>query len=423
MDSNARKATVALRLFLALLAIAILVALVLLWSSAVNERHRRVAALPGGLTVEYLGTAYGNTSFNTETKWQHLARKALPSALTGWIPAPSRPSIRNGSNALAVYVELKGPPGIGSTGMPWKTFRAVDDAGEAYQNSGAMLTSSDPAKGTVLCGMSINSYPRRQSEFWFEVGGSQGSTMARFRVQNPVTGPFPAWKTSPLPQTETNGPVELTLKNLMPPRPPKVRGMTPRFSLTTTNPAWTNAQPVFEEFIDATGNESHEWLPSSEPAWNVRACVKRRNLGELPGDEVLVLPALSIPGPGLSVPLDVHTNFLWIALSVTELSGGGPVGPTNGVADKTDLPPQNAHPVLKMKAQGFKDYEELEISVIDQDGKTVSSKMSGDNHEMRFVMSPYPTSKTLTVRLAISRPLMFEFIVNPADVFSTNYGK
>jgi hypothetical protein len=411
------------------------------------DRRARFATLPDGSTVELLGTAAGGAPFSTETKWQRLARRYLPIGLQQWLPVPMSGSFSAGSNGLVVYLRLKGPLRTVGDPLPWASYAAEDDHGFKYPDGGNM-SSGDPKKADILCGLSLLSYPRRQQEFLIHLVDGFGVTVATFHASNPSQGPFSDWRPSPMPQTQTNGPVKLTLESLRVHPDQRWPSVSPKFNLHSTNPSWVNAEASIQNLFDATGNEGR-WLSPREPAWKIRALVFRARPQDFATSEQFVLTNVPVPDPGQYQSLDKGAICDGVGLKVLVVTGAGTFGLSNGVTrfmrplsrgtgrqssftSGTNIVEtwDNSTPFLMVESRNVQSDDKVEIHAHDDSGREVKVEINGYSsggwpgagriYTSDFV--PPKGAKTLTVTVLVNRPLLFDFLVNPADVGRNDYG-
>ncbi len=439
------------KLIFALLAICMIVAIIWTWRSAVNERNRSRARLPDGSTVEILGTVYGIPFFTTETTWERWARKVLPKKLSDLISKPLKLSMFADSNTLSIIVELKGLPNDAGAAVPWTSFRAVDDTGSVCSGFAGKFTTKFRPSGRIVSAMMLNSFPRRQSEFWLELTDDDGAAMARIRVKNPQTGPFPIWTALPLPQTVTNGHTALTFKGLaLESNRDGLHFSNPQFSVSSTISDLAGAAPIIENISDATGNNLETLsspvvaLSPNEPAWKIHAIITRYNLSRYVGDELLILSNIAIPQPGELVAINKKTNMLGVDVDVTWLYGAstsrgynttrviGPPPVARPQGNQISEPPRgtletladDGSPRLMVNVRDKRLAAAVLVSTTDQDGQVLDSQRSLASFAgtAGFSFHPKPNSKTVTFRIVPTSPLSFDFVVNPQDLLSNSPG-
>ena len=418
----------------------IAVVLAVLIASARRNARARVLALPGGLKAELLGTAVGSATFSTELRWHRWLRNVLPAKWTGWIPSAITSNCNSGTNSMTVYLRLTDPAGatIGST--PWQGYVAEDDTGFRYQREGGGCTSGG-GMGDRLHGVILRAHPRRQSSFWLRFFDETNGVMASLRVPNPVRGPFPKWQSSPLPQSQTNRPVTLILESLHESgRPPWVY-VRPKWNLTATDPAWTHASVRFFTLADASGNEGQS-LSRREPAWQVQARVYRDRFEDFAPTERMWVTNLTIPGDGEFVAIDQSADLAGVSVTALVLAGAGQFMVTNGLS-RAMLPTaplrsnhstssfgntvveswQGQKPFLLVQVRNPRQDDQVFIRLLDDHGRAMKLEREGDwsgnRSGVRFYRRDFDRPadvRSVKLEIAVSRPLGFEFMVNPADV-------
>ncbi|MCW5551759.1 MAG: hypothetical protein KIS67_06260 [Verrucomicrobiae bacterium] len=408
--------------------------------STSGSAPKRVLWLPDGVRAEYLGTMIGNATFSTELAWHRWLRKVLPRKWTGWIPQATTANCSSGTNSVTVYLRLTAPAGamIGST--PWQGYRTEDDLGFRYSREGGGCSTGGGA-GEQLQGLILRSYPRRQSSFWLDLLDQTNGVMARLRVPNPVRGPFPEWQASPLPQALTNGPVTLTLEGLGQTGREPWWYIRPKWNLIATDPAWSEARVRYSTLADATGNTG-QWLSPREPAWLVQARVYRERFEDFGPSEQMVVTNLVIPADGEFVAIDQSAELAGVRVTAQVLTGAGTFIVTNGVS-RAMVPPatqgsgystssfgntivESWHgemPFLLVEVRNAQPGDELFIGMFDEQGRLVelerdggwSGGRSGVQYYRRDFKRPVKV-QSVNLKIVVSRPLGFEFLVNPADV-------
>ncbi|HTA30661.1 MAG TPA: hypothetical protein VK731_09245, partial [Candidatus Cybelea sp.] len=264
------------------------------------DQRARFATLPDGRKLEFLGVAADGAQFTTDTGWKHIVRRFLPARFQNWLPVFTG---RSDSNAVTVFLRRTIPSGAAGGSKPWDRFVAEDFQGFQYPGNGTS-SQSYGANGGTFYGLTLPGFPRRQQQFLFRLLDKNGTALASFRVPNSLCGPFPDWRSLPLPQTLTNGPVALTLESVEKTTNRSQRlFLNPQFRLRAIHPAWMNARAEFQAPVDATGNEGHLVSPR-EPAWKLLARVNRDRSQDYSASEQWVLTNLPLPASGQFLPLD-----------------------------------------------------------------------------------------------------------------------
>ncbi len=183
---------------------------------------------------------------------------------------------------------------------------ACDRAETACVASYAGGSSRQIKDGMEIMGIQLNAFPRRERklELRFMSWGQGGQQLAKggFVVSNPARESFPRWAAEPLPDTQSDGDLAVTLTHLVsgvrgfngggPGKVPD-KAVRASFSMMQNGAAATNWQPVQIETSDATGNHTvnnswssaqendeavmiYQWgLWPDEPAWKLRVEMSR----------------------------------------------------------------------------------------------------------------------------------------------------
>lgn len=410
----------------------------------IRNPPERVLLFPGGVRAEFLGITIGNAAFSTELAWHRWLRRVLPRKWSGWIPQATTANCSSGTNSVTVYLRLTAPAGAVIGATPWQGYRTEDDTGLRYPREGGGCSTGGGA-GEQLQGLILRSYPRRQSSFWLDLLDQTNGVMARLRVPNPMRGPFPEWQASLLPQTLTNGPVTLTLESLIQTgREPWVY-IRPKWKLSAHDVAWKEARVRYFTLADATGNTG-QWLSPHEPAWLARARVYRERFDDFAPPEQMVVSNLVVPADGEFVPIDQSAELAGVRVTVLVLAGSGTFMVTNGVS-RAMLPPTNKgsdysvssfgntvveawrgdQPFLLVEVKNAQPDDEVFIGLLDEESRAVKLEpdggWSGGRSGVRYYRRDFerPANvQSVKLEIVVSRPLEFEFLVNPADVQRPN---
>jgi hypothetical protein len=292
----------------------------------------------------------------------------------------------------------------------------------------------------MYCGMPLLSFPRRQKDFRFDLVDPNGVSIGGLWVPNPVHGPFPEWHPQPLPQTQTNGPITVTLSGLKPQLNQPWPRIDAKWRVTSSDPGWMDCHVRFHTFEDATGNRG-QVLGSQEPAWKLRAWVYRERLKYLPPDERMVLTNLAIPTAGNFVSIDQTNTCAGVGIKVLLLGGAGQLVLTNGggrfmlplagaggthsTSDNGNTRTESwdtATPFFLVEAQNVQIDDDILFRVRDETGREIKAEANGYDPQpngariYKPTFDPSETAKFLTLEIMVNRPLEFEFVVNPADV-------
>jgi hypothetical protein len=155
-----------------------------------------------------------------------------------------------------------------------------------------------------ISAIQLDAFPRRDNKFFMRFQswgpGGQHASKDKFVIANPVRGKtFSKWTPDPLPNTQSDGDVDVTLTKLaMGPSPWNRNGISKSdpanqvmqfdFDVQQKGQSVTNWHPVYVETSDATGNDIKGWVNEynqngtpagyfyqsglwpNEPAWKVR---------------------------------------------------------------------------------------------------------------------------------------------------------
>lgn len=429
------------RTILILVLIGILALLAVVAISIVRTASSRVVTLPNGMKLQVFGTTIGTATFTTEKPWQGRARKILPARWQNWIPSAISASCSGSTNSVTVYVRLVNPTGAAISGQPWDNYEAQGDDGFAYQREGGGCSMGGGAS-TEVHGLILRSYPRRQSRFKVHLLDAKGAVLAKLDVENPVRGPFPEWQPMPLPQTQSNGPVTLTLEGLQESGSAPYRYNSPKWNLTSTDARWSKARVRYATLFDPTGNEG-QWLSRREKAWKLRVQLFRENLQDFAPGEYAAFTNVAIPEAGKSIQLGQAVERNGVTLLVHAIAGEGAIANTNGtgwqmmtngsgyVGHSTSSNGRitiekwgSRTPFILLEARNVQSNDEIRFELYDDIGRRIKVDDShgyGLSNGGRLYLrgfTPPEDARSLNLELIVNRPLQFEFLVNPADVNS-----
>lgn len=414
--------------------LALVAALVVVLLMARNQAAQSTIAI-GDFRVSFVGVATHAKPFTTEKKWHPWARKLLPGHFQKWIPTPQMVSPGGISNA-SVWIVIRVAPSSrdASQTLPWVGYRSESLAGDEYeeQNDGP-ISFSGTSKDTRLLSIVLNSFPRRDPAFHIRFVAKDGTTVGVLRVPNVTPGPLPVWTPRSLPQTVTNDGVALTLKEVtVVPREPtnskfiggpntgtySISRLWPEFEEMAKDSAWKNASFADRSEDDATGND-RATLPRSEAAWRIKAQVQRSYPSQYAPEEKLILTSLA------------PTNAVLGAVAFripdpnTLQSFGGKSNESKGlftgkfselrephIIVETDL--TNGLPLCFAFNQAGKQINGYSTTELPETrGSVRRFRFTIENLPSRTASGPASWSR---IEIFVSRPKVFEFFINPADV-------
>ena len=163
---------------------------------------------------------------------------------------------------------------------------------------------SQVKQGVDLMGFMLDAFPRRDNKMLLRVlswNNGQRISKEQFVVSNPARGSFAKWTPKPLPDTQSDGDLSVTLTKFIagvkmpynrgagvPANDPYSKGVQLDFDVQQKGQAITNWRPVRVVTSDATGNSIQGWINDfrqngqasgyfyqqglwpDEPAWKLR---------------------------------------------------------------------------------------------------------------------------------------------------------
>lgn len=424
--------------------------LVLLTAIGIWKRTKSLQAsrpqtitLTNGTVIEFVGTRVGEEQFSSDTPTVASLRRHLPFPLTRWLP----PVVVGGcgwgrSNGLTIYLRVRTP--VGMTGTPIGSYTAEDDDGYRYPTVRGFCSFSGPGGASdQYYGLTLTAYPRRQSHFRFRMFAEDNTLIGTFDVQTPPQPPFLKWNPMPLPQTQSNGPAALTLQSFRVwPNEPD-RGVELKTRIDSADMGWSNARTRFQFLEDATRNTRHHLSPR-EPAWKIHVRVYRDEAKDFSNSERMKIPNLAVTQPDEWMEIRQSQSLNGVTIQVVALVPPGELTLTNGTfASFVPVNSQQAsgnstsfssigggpgmsvekhsstHPFLVLSLSGIQPYDELQLETSRHEGMR--------NWSNRIVLGEYYPSlfyqevdldhpdEAFVLEIRISRPLSFEFLVNPKD--------
>ena len=213
--------------------------------------HPQVITLDDGTKLTFLGVTYG-------TRHWPPHYEAMGGRTGNWLYTRS--------NTPVVWIEEEHDP------QKWPTFEllASDIANTGCVNL-EKSTGSHVKTGVDIQGFRLDAFPRWDKETILRVQLYRGAiSKGHFVMTNPVPGPVANWTPKPLPDTESDGDLEVTLTKLVAGAPtPSWRGgsLTPtndpanrcvhlNFDFRQNGQSTTNWDPWPVQTTDASGNWS-----------------------------------------------------------------------------------------------------------------------------------------------------------------------
>jgi hypothetical protein len=401
-------------------------------------------ALPGSKNrLRLLSTTAGPLDYN----WK-------PPRFENWIP---RPGV---SYVPPIQVKLTGLDSM--TSQPGHTFlfRTVDERGK-YTQPMQMISSFEfvESTGYVFRRFGFADYPhwgtyaltrsclpRRDKELTIRIKpDSAKKPFVEMKIPNPVYKEnIQEWQPESLPIKKTVENLTAHLEEIRYQSSPfgsghlhcQIRGESP--SLEWTNGGFTTT------FEDATGNRGEELSPF-EPAWKVVARAYRNWATPFPAE--LVTPRVKIPILGLAKvqALDQEFTVDGQKFRLRCVSGPGvttetPSGFTSQLLDTKSPDKQHqytsvsfgytsgqeqcsatsAHPIAWIETEPPKNHEQIVVQLISSEGSITPCPMNISQSSNRYLLiaelkPPSPEVQEIELQIAISRPRIVEFLVEPPE--------
>lgn len=429
--------------FLAILLVALLVVAAICagWWIRQGDRAPRGTVLSDGHEVRVLALLPSEQGYDSDAGWRGSARRWLPGPAQRLLPQRVSGQCGSGTNSATLYVEVRTPGGGPAGTLPWDSYYAGANDGFLFGREGGYCSFGGAAVGGQIYGLTLRSFPRRQREFEVVFPDRAGGELGRLRVKNPFPGPFAEWTPEPLPSTRTNGPVMLTLLGGTIEGDPRWRGFRPRWHVEATELHWRSARAGWATLSDATGNEG-PLLSPRELAWKVTTRVHRQNWEDFLPGERLIWTGLPAPGEGEVFAGEREGVCSDAQVKLVAVSDAGTLYFTNGVLGGLDATArssghasshysdriverwgsQDRFMLIEVRGIGWED--EVRFRLRDDSGREVQLLEGQGSHGLRggggrgFLrrFARPEEGATLTLEVVVSRPLQFEFMVNPAEV-------
>ncbi len=422
-----------------LITAALLLTIVALGVRAWRLREARQITLATGQRVELLGVRKAGDSFTTEKPWETYARKHLPRHWLTWLPQPVSGSCGGGDQSITVYLRVTDSNGITVTSTPWNGYQAESDDGFSFNREGGYCSFGGGVGGKVIYGLILRAHPRRQPDFALCFTDSRETNIGRLRVPNPIHDSFPEWHAEPLPASKTNGPVVLTLESFSLAGHQPWRRVQAEWKLSTLDPAWAHAEAGYVSVSDATGNEG-SCLSPQEPVWKLSTLVHRQRDEDFRSDERFALTNLALPGLGEVSDLEYTGICAGVTIRIRALAGAGTLYFTNNVRGAMVAPALGSsghgsshdgltrveswgseRPFLLIETQGGSRDDALRVRLTDPSDREIKLHDRGNEYgadgkrTYKREFDPSADTEFLNLSVIVSRPLAFEFLVNPVD--------
>lgn len=261
------------------------------------ELRPQVITLKDGTKLTLVGVTYGT----------HHVFKGIRTP--GSFTAHGRTTLNTSNETAVVWIEAQH-----KGGYSWQNYQVfVYDPENTACVSTWQTTSKHIKAGTDVQAFTLNAYPRRDSKIIVRIGswgngGGMKLAKGEFVVSNPGPRSFTEWQPDPMPDTQSDGDLDVTLTKCViggrgfffgggdnSTKDPMHKGVQVAFHTEQNGTVATNWQAVSVETSDATGNKTtmsswsngqrdtnddpmltYQWgLWPSEPAWKLRVEMSR----------------------------------------------------------------------------------------------------------------------------------------------------
>ena len=411
--------------------LALILIIGLITATLVWRQRPQVLTLKDGTKLTLLGVDYGKEHREPKTRWKGPDMNGGPQSFTTpddtlvlWILTEHSPD--QWPNLQVLVSDLAGTAGVA-----------------AYaQGINRMINDQ-----THIMSFQLNAFPRRDRKFAVQpmAWGMHGQETAkgRFVIANPVRGAFPRWAPEPLPDTQSDGDLAVTLTHL----DSGVPGFNGNQSDGVVNKAVravfhteqngvtvTNWDPVQITTSDATGNHLgiNSWsnhreaedavmtyqygLWPNEPAWKFRVEMSRTS--GFNADETWTVTNIPVQGGS--------QQDMWNYNQTGRRNANPPVAETtlNGIHLKilpalqwTDQNQGGQKPGgFRLLADPDPAAEQMRftLDITDDRGRSVQTMgTSAGGNYYSFQLMDLRRTKTLNVTLALHKSRFVEFTVKP----------
>lgn len=310
--------------------------------------------------------------------------------------------------------------------------------------------------GMEVQGFMLEAYPRWDKKMILRImswgSGGQHVSKDQFIISNPARSSVPQWATAPLPNTQSDDDLDVTLTKLIANAPlPYNRGNgAPRtdpinrcvqfdFDVQQNSQSATNWRPVRAEISDAAGNQVKGWVNGyhqngessvffqptlwpDEPAWKLRLEFSRTS--GFKDDEIWTVTNLPVQ---LGSQQDIWNNwnsepdkpaFAETTINGTRLK----IFPAVQFKDQNQGGDQSVNFIIHADPDPETDGNRLTlISVANDQGRILENRNSSwGGGAYQFGFPNVRNSKTLNVTVALHQSRFVEFTVKPTKASTAN---
>jgi hypothetical protein len=399
----------------------------------------QVIMLNGGLKLTLAGVTYGK---------HHVAPKIKIAGKSTRSNGGARLDSTNDTAVVWIMAEHK------PNQYPNYQLMVYDQANTACLSTYSR-TQSQIKDGVEMQGFMLDAYPRRGSKIILRVmtwGNGQRVSKEQFVVANPAGRSFPKWTPDPLPNTQSDGDLNVTLTKLVAgAQMPYNRGngvakndplnkcVQLSFDFQQKGQSVTNWRPVRVVTSDAAGNSIQGWINSNyqngqptgyyyqeglwpnEPAWRLRVEFSRAS--GFNDDEIWALTNVPVQ-PGTQQDMQNAWNSNWNSSGKSKPAFAEAT--VNGIhlklfsaiqyQDQNNGGGQSVS--FSLKADPDPELEGMRMTVLtatDDQGHVLQNRgasWGGGNYQYQYANAR--NIKSLNITVALHKSRFVEFTVKPA---------
>ena len=333
----------------------------------------------------------------------------------------------------------------------WPNYQlyAYDKAGKACVSSSGMTYGNTRQRGREVVGIRFDAFPRRDGKIIFKLQEwnrqtGQLKVKDAFIISNPAHGPFPEWLPDPLPDTQSDGDLDVTLTKLVAgvktpwqrgnsgPDDPINKGVQVAFDVQQNGREATNWQPVQVETFDATGNRTLGYVNTSyqggkpmtfyqyglwpdEPAWRLRVEMSRTS--GFTDDELWTVQNVPVESGTQQSLWNYNRNSRDNPPAFAETTLNGVHLKLFPVKQFTDQPPESAmQGGFRVETDRIPEGTQMTlVNATDDQGRSISSwRMGWGGNFEAFALRDMSGVKSLNLTIALHKSRFVEFTVKPA---------
>jgi hypothetical protein len=333
----------------------------------------------------------------------------------------------------------------------WPNYQlyAYDRKGVACAGFSGMtyVNNNNRQQGNEVVGIRLDAFPRREGKFklrlqeWNSRDGRQ-TVRDAFTISNPARGHFPTWYPDPLPMTQSDGDLDVTLtklaagaqtpfqRNRDEPGDAMNKGVQVAFDAQQNGHPATNWQAVQVITSDATGNRISGWVNQvsqgndpmtvyqwglwpDEPAWKVRFEFSRTS--GFRDDELWRVQNLPLTADKMQNFWNYNGRTRTNAFAEATVNGISlKIFPAKKFTDQQGGMGQIEGGLIIQTKPALDGMRMTLVSIADEQGRAIQPMNWGwGGTEYRYGLREIGDAKTLNITVALHKSRFVEFAVKP----------